>query len=69
MVPVPPGTYAHRQGILLTVVSRPRCSKWVPALRQEFIPCLPCAPTCKLQVAGHSRGNNNELFVKHLENF
>ena len=22
-----------------------------------------------LQVAGHSRGNNNELFVKHLENY
>ena len=27
--------------------------------RNLFLNCLPCAP--KLQVAGHSRGNNNEL--------
>ena len=58
-------TYAPRQGILLTVVSLD--AGVVNGYRQESIPCLPCAP--KLQVAGHSRGNNNELFVKRLENY
>ena len=67
VVRVPSGTctYAPGQGILLTVVSlNPGV---VNGYWQESIPCLPCAP--KLQVAGHSRGNNNELFVKHLENY
>ena len=55
MVRVPPGTYAPRQGILLTVVSlHPGV---VNGYRQESIPCLPCVP--KLEVAGHSQGNNN----------
>ena len=65
MVRVPPGTYAPRQGILLTVVSLD--PGVVNGYLQESIPCLPCAP--KLQVAGNSRGNNNELFVKRLDNY
>ena len=60
MVRVPPGAYAPRQGILLTVVSLD--PGVVNGYQQESIPCLPCAPS-------GSRGNNNELFVKRLENY
>ena len=42
VVRVPPGAYAPRQGILLTVVSLD--PGVVNGYRQESIPCLPCAP-------------------------
>ena len=64
MVRVPPGAYAPRQGILLTVDSLdPRIVNGYQQDRNLFLVCH--VPT----YAGHSRHNNNELFVRRSENY
>ena len=65
VVRVSPGrpTYAPRQGILLTVTVSldPGVVHGYRSGRTLFLVCH-----VHLQVAGHSRGNNTQLFVKRL---
>ena len=49
-VRIPLGAYALRQGILSIIVSLD--PGVVNGYRQEFIPCLPCAPNRQPGIAG-----------------